>query len=428
LADHHECRGRKLYLHEPAVRLVPQYFTWNSWIGHSFLYFNNGTIQPYGTGLYLQNNMSFMNYNGAGTEDMQFATWNPFTIVPATNGTHTFDSAMATGGAADIIISPSAQIVDSSNGPGSIVKEGVANLVFTGDGPYATNSFSGTTTVNGGLLLAQFNMLAGRPASSTGTNVLLDAFGPNSRVIFNGGNFDLRSRPTGPATTFTGKTLTPFGIDLISVGGNTLAAGQVVNNPNLPPGTYIRQRLSNRYLTLSHAMTNPGSSFTGQTIQFQPATFVCTQHLAAVTLQKDANVKCSANLGPATLVCGPLDGTGEHLQRCNPHRPGQGISWAEFLDVQLAEHYLEQQPGAGWHRLQRRHRGGGQPDPLGRGPCQRRGHHWPGSYPGWYAQSNAVSLMDCNCWWDIPGSQTATNLSITVDPAQPVVFYRMRKP
>ena len=53
---------------------------------------------------------------------------------------------------------------------------------------------------------------------------------------------------------------------------------------------------------------------------------------------------------------------------------------------------------------------------------------WPGSYLGWYAQSNAVSLMDSNSWFDIPGSQTATNLSITVNPAQPEVFYRMRKP
>jgi hypothetical protein len=36
--------------------------------------------------------------------------------------------------------------------------------------------------------------------------------------------------------------------------------------------------------------------------------------------------------------------------------------------------------------------------------------------------------MDSNSWFDIPGSQNATNLPITVNPAQPDVFYRMGKP
>lgn len=53
---------------------------------------------------------------------------------------------------------------------------------------------------------------------------------------------------------------------------------------------------------------------------------------------------------------------------------------------------------------------------------------WPGSYKGWYAQSNAVGVVNPASWFDIPGSQNATNLVITINPAMPMVFYRMRLP
>jgi autotransporter-associated beta strand protein/T5SS/PEP-CTERM-associated repeat protein len=53
---------------------------------------------------------------------------------------------------------------------------------------------------------------------------------------------------------------------------------------------------------------------------------------------------------------------------------------------------------------------------------------WPGSHLGWYAQSNAVSVADTNYWFDIPGSELVTNLSINISPSQPSVFYRLRYP
>jgi hypothetical protein len=39
-----------------------------------------------------------------------------------------------------------------------------------------------------------------------------------------------------------------------------------------------------------------------------------------------------------------------------------------------------------------------------------------------------VNLTDTNYWIDITGSDAVTNLSITIDPAQTNVFYRIRKP
>jgi len=42
--------------------------------------------------------------------------------------------------------------------------------------------------------------------------------------------------------------------------------------------------------------------------------------------------------------------------------------------------------------------------------------------------ANAVSVASPSSWFDIPGSQSETNLSITINPALPEVFYRLRLP
>jgi autotransporter-associated beta strand protein len=53
---------------------------------------------------------------------------------------------------------------------------------------------------------------------------------------------------------------------------------------------------------------------------------------------------------------------------------------------------------------------------------------WPSSNLGWYAQSNSVNVADTNFWFDIPNSQLGTNLDISINPAMPNVFYRLRSP
>lgn len=292
-------------------------FTVNRWYGQGNLFFNNGTIQPYSAQLYLLNEYSFRNYNTSnalsGPKDMQVGTWSPFTVVLGTNGTHTLTTAMATGGYADIFVAPSAQFVDSTNGPGALIKDGsFANLRFCGgDNPYATNTFSGTTTVNGGLLMADFNTIAGSAASSTGTNVLIDAFSPNSKVVLNGGNFQMTARQNGIATNFTGASFfNNTTVNLISSSASGLAPGAQVHNTNLPTGTYLRQNLSSQYFTFSHHPTNSGS-LTGQAFTIDAAKFACTQHLAGVTLQTGSTLTVSVNgSSAAALVCGPIDGTG----------------------------------------------------------------------------------------------------------------------
>jgi autotransporter-associated beta strand protein len=53
---------------------------------------------------------------------------------------------------------------------------------------------------------------------------------------------------------------------------------------------------------------------------------------------------------------------------------------------------------------------------------------WPGDHLGWIAQSNGVALANSNFWFDILGSQTATNLVIPINPQNTNVFYRLRYP
>ena len=49
---------------------------------------------------------------------------------------------------------------------------------------------------------------------------------------------------------------------------------------------------------------------------------------------------------------------------------------------------------------------------------------WPTNL-GWTLQTNSVGLDSANQWHDYPGSAGVTNVTITINPAQPDVFFRM---
>jgi hypothetical protein len=55
---------------------------------------------------------------------------------------------------------------------------------------------------------------------------------------------------------------------------------------------------------------------------------------------------------------------------------------------------------------------------------------WPADYLGWHLQYQTNSLatgLNTN-WVTIPGSDTMTSTNITINPAEPTVFYRMVYP
>ncbi|MFN3407502.1 MAG: beta strand repeat-containing protein [Limisphaerales bacterium] len=58
------------------------------------------------------------------------------------------------------------------------------------------------------------------------------------------------------------------------------------------------------------------------------------------------------------------------------------------------------------------------------------GVSWPGTHLGWIlqTQTNSAATGLSTNWVDVPGSAAVTNISFPVNPANPAVFYRLRKP
>jgi len=56
---------------------------------------------------------------------------------------------------------------------------------------------------------------------------------------------------------------------------------------------------------------------------------------------------------------------------------------------------------------------------------------WPATHLGWIlqAQTNALSVgLNTNTWFDVTTSDSSNTNVITINPANPTVFYRLRMP
>jgi hypothetical protein len=53
---------------------------------------------------------------------------------------------------------------------------------------------------------------------------------------------------------------------------------------------------------------------------------------------------------------------------------------------------------------------------------------WAPDHLGWQLYTNSVSLTATGSWFPVPGSAAVTNESITINPAQPNVFFQLRYP
>ncbi|MGL5017377.1 MAG: hypothetical protein ACRDBP_04535, partial [Luteolibacter sp.] len=156
------------------------------------LEFNDGTIQNANTNgtLLFQNGLAFKDYAGSGTKDMQYNTHLPLTITLSQTGVPTIH---ADGASSSIIVTPGAQLIDKATEAGILSKTGLGNLVLTGGGPVAVNSWTGSTTVSDGKVTTDFSLIAGQPATG-GTDSLSNAYSAVSPLVLNGGNFELKGR------------------------------------------------------------------------------------------------------------------------------------------------------------------------------------------------------------------------------------------
>ncbi|MGL5018758.1 MAG: beta strand repeat-containing protein, partial [Luteolibacter sp.] len=274
--------------------------TTNRWATSGRLEFNNGTIAslPNGT-LVLQNGAAFGSYTGSGTKDMQHDTSKPFSIELAQSGTHTIHADGASG---RVIVTPSAQLVDKTGEAGTVNKTGAGNLVFTGGGPVAANSYTGDTTVMQGAVATDYSLIAGQAATG-GADPLANGYSAASTLVLAGGNYSLVGRSSAGATSATGVTLTP-GTTLVNVGSTTgWVVGQAVSNANFPPGTYIRRIVSATTIELN-AMSTSLSVQTNQTLNLGAATFANTQTIHGVVLQQTGTITVTPGAGSSTTQLG----------------------------------------------------------------------------------------------------------------------------
>jgi len=264
--------------------------------GTGIFEFNNGTVQTRTTGdaVWFQNGFALENYPGSGTRDTQFNTSKPTTVQLAQSGTHTF---YADGSGNKIYISPSAQLVDKPGEAGTLVKAGSGDLLFTGGGLAATNSWTGDTTVTAGRIQVDYGQVAGAP----GSLALNNAYSPRSKLILNGGGFDLTGRANATNSVFSDCTFAAGTLSLTVGSTAGLVVGQAVSNAFLPAGSYIRRITGGTQVQLN-AMSTSTSQQTGQTFTFGAADFTSEQTVSNVELQATFSPVTVNPAGTSTLL------------------------------------------------------------------------------------------------------------------------------
>jgi autotransporter-associated beta strand protein len=280
----------------------------NRYISNGTLNFNEGTIRPTDTTstLNFQNGFAFNTYNGTGTKDMSWNTSAPLLVRLAATGNHTF----AANGTSSIVISPSARLLDQTSG-GTLLKTGSGNFILTGGNTANTNTWSGNTTVQGGLISVDYNLIAGQAATGN-TDLLSNAYSSASRLVLDGGNFTLTGRGSASSTSATNVAMNAGTTQFTVSSTSGLVVGQAVTNANLPSGTYIRRIISGTSIELN-AMSTSTINQTGQTLNFGAASFANTQTMDNVTLNATTStitVNPGAGSSTTLLSLGNVTGSG----------------------------------------------------------------------------------------------------------------------
>lgn len=256
------------------------------WPASGFFVFNNGTVQTRAAAnnVWFENGSTFGVYNGtaATVRDTQRYTGRPVTIRLAQAGAHTFDASYSDS---HIVLSPTSWVTDKPGEAGTLIKTGPGNLIFTGGNPFATNNWSGDTTNLAGKIQANFSFMAG----AQGGLVLANAYSPRSRLVLNGGGFELVGRSSASNSVFASVTVPrgcssfaeAFNMTVPSTAG--LVVGQAISNQYLLPGTYLRRIVSGTVVGLSHISTSLVNQ-AAQTVAFGAADFTSEQTVSNVEL------------------------------------------------------------------------------------------------------------------------------------------------
>lgn len=276
----------------------PDVQRWPAW---GFFDWNGGAVRTRASAnnVWFENGSTFGAYNGSTIKirDTQRYTGKPVTLRLAQTGTHTFDASYSDS---HIVLSPTSWLTDKPGEAGTLTKTGPGNLILTGGNPFATNNWSGDTTVSAGKVQANFNYMAG----AQGAMALSSAYSPSSKLILSGGGFELVGRNNATSSVFSTVTVPAGGSSFASAFNMTvpstagLTVGQAISNQYLLPDTYIRRINGSTSIGLSHISTSLVAQ-AAQTVTFGAADFTSEQTVS--------NVELVATSCPVTVTPGGAD-------------------------------------------------------------------------------------------------------------------------
>ena len=306
--------------------------------------------------------------------------------ISSSSGTNVLGGSIVLNGTGTLTATVPFQLNGALTGTGGIVKNGVSTLTLT-----AAATYAGSTVISNGVLAL---VGAGSIASSPTVDVAT------------GAQLDLSALASPTLALVSGQTLQGAG----AVKGNvTAAAGATVAPGETAAGT----------LSVSNNVTLGGNA-----VFVVNTTGVSSKLIAGGSIGLGGTLTIN-NAGPAFAVgnsftllsASSIAGT---FATISPATPGAGLAWNT---TGLSTGVLSVVSGVASNPTNISYTITGNTLSLS----------WPADHLGWVLQSQTNSLAtgitaNSNAWFDVAGSASTTSATITVDPAQPTVFFRLRQP
>jgi len=287
----------------------------------------------------------------------------------------------------------SVPIQNANNQSGGFAKAGVGKLTLT-----ATNTYSGDTTVEAGILdVANGLALANSTLTTSGGQVVFDAV---AGTAFQVGGVAANSSGPGYDLALTNSAGAPITLTIAtnSNGGSYFAAALSGSGSLVQAGSGTLQLYGPNTFTGNSTVANGTLEFYLPTIATNSTVSVSNNAL----LQLDFSV---TNQVAALILGGASQVPGVYNSTTSPTFIGGSGNLLVVPTMATNPTNITFSVNGSALNLS-----------------------WPTDHLGWLVQSNSVNLAVPADWHDLPNTAAGTSYSITINPSQSNVFYRLRKP